>query len=66
MINYRLTNHVELLEPELVDGVEIQTRKEREAEEWFKKNFAARVQAYMDREMELAFYGGDPPKLSKP
>lgn len=58
MIDYRITNHVTVDVP-LVDGVEIETRAEREAGQKLCRD----LMAHMDREMERVFYGGDPPKL---
>lgn len=63
MINYRITNvYVLPDDPQLVDGVDIETLQEREQ----KEQFAAHLKWQLRIETDRAFYGGEPPKLPKP
>jgi hypothetical protein len=57
IIDYKPHYVVLIDDPQLVEGVEIETRKEREAREWFERNFAARVKKHIDQAIEDAFYG---------
>ena len=63
MTSYKFEHRVVWPEPELVDGVELETKGEREA----KQLFVDRLRAHMDEEVERVLYGHYyVPKLPKP
>jgi len=62
--HYTYGTHVVLLDigkSPPVDGVEIETRKEREQRERLEAHFKQQIKQEMDRQLERAFYCGDSP-----